>query len=54
MRFFIAGIMQGSLIPAELHAQNYRRQIKQLLLSTFDKADVYDPLATDRLNGNRD
>jgi len=45
MRFFIAGIMQGSLIPAELHAQNYRRQIKQLLLSTFDNAEVYDPLA---------
>ena len=45
MRFFIAGIMQGSLIPAKLHAQNYRSQIKQLLLSTFDNADVYDPLA---------
>ena len=45
MRFFIAGIMQGSLIPAELHAQNYRRQIEQLLLATFDDAEVYDPLA---------
>ena len=45
MRFFIAGIMQGSLTSAEIQPQEYRGKVRDLLLQTFDHADVYDPLA---------
>jgi hypothetical protein len=45
MRFFLAGIMQGSLIEAELHDQSYREHIAQLIEEHFPEADVYDPLA---------
>ena len=45
MRFFIAGIMQGSLVDAELHTQNYRSEIAGILSTCFDRADVYDPMA---------
>ena len=31
MRFFLAGIMQGSHVGAVLHNQNYRERIKRLL-----------------------
>jgi hypothetical protein len=45
MRFFLAGIMQGSHLAATLHNQDYRGRIKQLLAEHFPEADVYDPLA---------
>ena len=45
MRFFLAGIMQGSLTEAVLHDQGYRERIKELIRVHFPKADVYDPLA---------
>ncbi len=45
MRFFIAGIMQGSHLGEVLHHQGYRDQLKQLLAEHFPDADVYDPLA---------
>ena len=45
MRFFLAGIMQGSHRGADLHAQDYRARLKELLLEHFPDADVYDPLA---------
>ncbi len=45
MRFFLAGIMQGSLVERILHAQNYRGHLKQLLAAHFPEADIYDPLA---------
>jgi hypothetical protein len=45
MRFFLAGIMQGSHSEALLHDQEYRTQIKQLIETHFPNADVYDPLA---------
>lgn len=48
MRFFIAGIMQGSHLGAVMHNQNYRERLKQLLLQHFPDADVYDPLADHR------
>ena len=44
MKFFLAGIMQGSLAEPELHAQDYRPHLKQLILAQFPDADVYDPL----------
>jgi hypothetical protein len=45
MRFFLAGIMQGSHLGAVLHNQDYRARLKQLLLEQFPGSDVYDPLA---------
>jgi len=45
MRFFLAGIMQGSLTEATLHAQDYRSHLRQVIEAHFPEADVYDPLA---------
>ncbi len=45
MRFFLAGIMQGSKSGATLHDQQYRERIKSLLAEHFPESDVYDPLA---------
>jgi len=45
MRFFIAGIMQGSHTAKAVHDQDYRRQIATLLEERFPGADVYDPRA---------
>jgi hypothetical protein len=45
MRFFLAGIMQGSLTGPALHAQDYRGHLKQLIEAHFPEADIYDPLA---------
>jgi hypothetical protein len=45
MRFFLAGIMQGSHTGASLHDQEYRSHIQQLVEAYFPQADVYDPRA---------
>jgi hypothetical protein len=45
MKFFLAGIMQGSHVGAVLHDQNYRARIKRLLVEHIPRADVYDPQA---------
>jgi hypothetical protein len=45
LRFFLAGIMQGSHLAATIHNQDYRARLKQLLAEHFPGADVYDPLA---------
>ena len=45
MRFFLAGIMQGSHTAALVHDQDYRLRIKGLLEAHFPGADVYDPRA---------
>jgi len=45
MRFFLAGIMQGSHLGAVIHNQDYRARIKQLLAQHFPGSDIYDPLA---------
>jgi hypothetical protein len=45
MRFFLAGIMQGSHSEALIHDQQYRHRIVGLLKAHFPDADVYDPLA---------
>ncbi len=52
MRFFLAGIMQGSHLAATIHNQDYRQHIKLLLAEHFPGAEVYDPLAdhADSLN----
>jgi hypothetical protein len=45
MRFFLAGIMQGSHLGAVLHNQDYRARLKRLLVEHLPGAEVYDPLA---------
>jgi hypothetical protein len=45
MRFFLAGIMQGSHAEALLHDQRYRARIRQLIEAHFPQAEVYDPRA---------
>ncbi len=45
MRFFLAGIMQGSHLGPVLHNQEYRQRIKQLVVDHVPGASVYDPLA---------
>lgn len=45
MRFFLAGIMQGSHVGSVLHNQSYRARIQQLLKAHFPLAEIYDPLA---------
>jgi hypothetical protein len=45
MRFFLAGIMQGSHVGALLHNQDYRAGLKALLAEHFPGAQIYDPLA---------
>jgi hypothetical protein len=48
MRFFIAGIMQGSHTVNLMHDQDYRKRIAEALAEHFPKAEVYDPLARHR------
>jgi hypothetical protein len=45
MRFFLAGIMQGSHAEAILHGQEYRQEIRRLVEAHFPEAQVYDPRA---------
>ena len=45
MRFFLAGIMQGSHTGPLVHDQDYRQEIKSLIEAHFPKAQVYDPRA---------
>ncbi len=44
MKFFIAGIMQGSKLAASLHAQNYRDELVNAIQKRFPDAEIYDPL----------
>lgn len=48
MRFFIAGIMQGSHPGATLHGQDYRGQLAELIRQYYPDADIYDPRAEHR------
>jgi hypothetical protein len=45
MRFFLAGIMQGSHAEARLHDQDYRTRITRLLATHFPGTEIYDPRA---------
>lgn len=45
MRFFLAGIMQGSHRNASMHNQDYRGRLKNILLQKFPNCEVYDPLS---------
>ncbi len=48
MRFFLAGIMQGSHTAAVMHDQDYRLRIAARLAACFPDAEIYDPLANHR------
>ena len=45
MRFFLAGIMQGSHAEKRLHDQDYRPRIARLIQAYFPHAEIYDPRA---------
>jgi hypothetical protein len=45
MRVFIAGIMQGSRADEGIVAQNYRREITQILRDHIPGVEVVDPIA---------
>jgi len=45
MRFFLAGIMQGSHTRATVHSQDYRAELTRLLETHFPQAEIYDPRA---------
>lgn len=44
MRFFIAGIMQGSLAEIGIHDQSYRVAIGTAIKARFPEAEIIDPL----------
>ncbi|RMG02593.1 MAG: hypothetical protein D6741_03460 [Planctomycetota bacterium] len=48
LKFFLAGIMQGSKTEKGLHEQDYRDRLKRALAKHFPDADIYDPLADHR------
>jgi hypothetical protein len=43
MRFFLAGIMQGSHAQKRVHDQDYRTHIARLVMAHFPQAELYDP-----------
>ncbi|MBQ2821977.1 MAG: hypothetical protein IJF17_10400 [Thermoguttaceae bacterium] len=43
MRIFLAGIMQGSFREMELHSQEYRTRLKEMLKKYVPDSAVYDP-----------
>jgi len=43
MRFFLAGIIQGSK-PRGIHAQDYRQRIKAALRAAFPRDEVFCPM----------
>jgi hypothetical protein len=45
MRFFLAGIMQGSHTESRLHDQDYRAHMARLIEAHFPHAEIYDPRA---------
>lgn len=45
MKFFLAGIMQGSHVREELYEQDYRSRLKSSIVEALPEAEVYDPLA---------
>ena len=44
LRFFIAGIMQGSLAEVGIHDQSYRVAIGAAIKARFAEAEIIDPL----------
>lgn len=45
MKFFLAGIMQGSHANDSLHSQSYRDDLRLMLAAAFPGAEIYDPFS---------
>ena len=43
LKFFIAGIIQGSIRDDAIHAQTYRDRLRELLRNSFPDSEVYCP-----------
>jgi len=43
LRVFISGIMQGSLPGVEVHGQEYRSAIREIILASHPGAEIIDP-----------
>lgn len=46
LKFFIAGIIQGSLPAKKIHSQEYRQKIKACLKAKYPEGVIIDPLET--------
>ncbi len=44
MKFFIAGIMQGSYTDISIHDQGYRASIGEVIKARFTEAEIVDPM----------
>ena len=44
MKFFIAGIMQGSYTDVSIHDQGYRTSIGEVIKARFTEAEIVDPM----------
>jgi len=44
LRFFIAGVMQGSLAEVGIHDQSYRVAIGAAIKARFTEAEIIDPM----------
>ena len=44
MQFFIAGIIQGSIEAFEIHSQDYRVRLREMLKKHFPEAEVFCPV----------
>ncbi len=44
MQFFVAGIIQGSIEELEIHSQDYRVRIREMLKKHFPEAEVFCPV----------
>jgi len=44
MKFFIAGVMRGSLSTEDFEDQDYRRRIREVILDLYPNATIIDPL----------
>jgi len=44
LKFFLGGIIQGSNRDDDVHRQDYRAQLRSILLDAFPDAEVYCPI----------
>ena len=44
MQFFIAGIIQGSITELDIHSQDYRVRLREMLKKHFPEAEVFCPI----------
>jgi nucleoside 2-deoxyribosyltransferase len=42
-KIFLSGVIQGSSLGKEIHAQGYRAEIREILREVMPDAEIYDP-----------